>query len=241
MIRIFDIATGKEVAPAIRHTNMPKRDSVYNLLVSPDGKRLGAVAGGSIALWDLATGLRLPSIDFPLQGIRVAAFSPDGSRLAAGGDAARVVELDAASGQLIAELSGFGGRIQSISFSPDGRHILTAGSDPALRLWNATTGRLVRTFTGHGQEVLAAVFHPDGSRIASGGHDRNILIWDVATGEELVRVPGHTWYVFSLAFGPDGKTLVSGSGDSTVRIWDDFPVARRLQNLRGSPIADSTR
>ena len=207
---------------------MPKRDSVYSLVISPDGRRIGAVAIGGIRFWDMATRLESAPVRLPVQGVRVIAYSPDGTRLAAGGDGPRVLIVDANSGDLVAELTGFSGRIQSVAFSPDGRHVLTAGKDPTLRLWDATTGRLVRTFAGHGAEVLSAVFHPDGTRIASGGHDRSILIWDVATGDELVRLLGHSWYVFSLAFSSDGQTLVSGSGDSTVRLWDAFSVVRRL-------------
>ena len=173
-------------------------------------------------------------------GVRVVAFSPDGPRLAAGGDDTKVVIVDSISGDTVAELSGFPGRIQSLAFSPDGRHLLTAGMDPTLRLWDAATGRLVRTFVGHGLEVLSAIFHPDGTRIASGGHDRSIRIWDVATGDELVRLPGHSWYVFSLAFSPDGETLVSGSGDSRLRLWDDFSIARRLKARRAKG-SDETR
>ena len=169
---------------------MPQRDSVYSLVVSPDGRRLGAVTNDGVRFWDLATRARLAPLHLPLQGVRVVAFSPDGRRLAAGGDGPKVLIAGTAGGEPIAELTGFSGRIQSLAFSPDGRQLLTAGKDPTLRLWDATTGRMVRTFAGHSLEVLAAVFHPDGTRIASGGHDRSICLWDTATGEELVRLPG---------------------------------------------------
>jgi WD40 repeat protein/serine/threonine protein kinase len=246
-IRLWDTASGAESEPCLKHLSMYHRDSVYSLVISPDGKRLGALTGdgvsengdpeGKIAnsgvrFWDLATRAELAPLRLPLRTARVVAFSPDGRRLAAGGDDPKVVIVDASSGQLLAELSGFTGRIQSVVFSPDGRQLLTAGRDPTLRLWDTETGGLVRIFAGHSLEVLAAVFHPDGTRIASGGHDRSICLWETATGVELVRLPGHTSYVFSLAFSPAGETLVSGSGDSTVRLWDAFPVARRLQARR---------
>ncbi len=211
---------------------MGHRDSVYSLVVSPDGQRLGAATTGGVRFWDMATHAELATLRLPIRGVRVVAYSPDGARLAAGGDDQRVVVVDAASGELITEITGFAGRIQSVAFSPDGRRVLTAGKDQTLRLWDAATGELVRTFAGHDQEVLSAIFHPDGTRIASGGHDRSIRIWDTASGDELVRLAGHSWYVFSLAFSPDGETLVSGSGDSTVRLWDAFPVARRLRARR---------
>jgi WD40 repeat protein len=230
-IRIWETATGKLI-DTLKHVSMRQRDSVYSLVVSPDGLRLGAVTSGSVRFWNLATRSELTPLRLPLERARVVTFSPSGDRIAAGGDDPGIVILDAASEALVAELTGFAGRVQSLAFSPDGRHLLTAGKDTVLRLWDAKTGELLRTFTGHSQEVLAAVFHPDGSRIASGGHDRCILIWDTATGEELARLPGHTSYVFSLSFSPDGQTLVSGSGDSTLRLWDTFPLAQRVRALQ---------
>jgi WD40 repeat protein/serine/threonine protein kinase len=230
VIRIWDTATGAQQG-TVPHHGMGYRDSVYSLVVTHDGRRVGAVTTGGIRFWDLETRAVHATLRLPIERVRVVAMSPDGTRVAAGGDESRVVIVDAGSGVTVAQLTGFAGRIQSVAFSPDGRHVLTAGMDPVLRLWDAASGRLVRKFAGHSLEVLAAVFHPDGSRIASGGHDRSILIWDAATGERLVRLPGHSSYIFSLAFSPDGQTLVSGSGDATVRLWDTFPVARRLQAL----------
>jgi WD40 repeat protein len=239
MIRLWDVATGRP-SGTLAHHGMGQRDSVYSLVVSPDGQRLGAVTKGGVRFWNLATQEELTTMRLPIEGARVVAFSPDGARLVAGGDDPTVVVVDAVSGELRAELSGFTGRIQSVAFSPDGRQVLTAGEDRTLRLWDAATGRLLRTFAGHSLEVLTAVFHPDGTRIASGGHDRSIIIWDTATGEELVRLPGHSSYIFSLAFAPDGETLVSGSGDATVRLWDAFPQSRRRRARNAAGSADAS-
>jgi WD40 repeat protein/serine/threonine protein kinase len=237
-IRLWDTDTG-HVIDVLNHRGMKRRNSVYSLVVSPDGQRLGAVTDDGVRFWDVATRTELRRLNLPIRGVRVVAYSPDGRWLAAGGDNPSVVIVDAASGKRLVELTGLAGRIQSIVFSPDGRQLLTAGRDPTLRLWDAATGRLVRSFAGHSLEVLAAIFHPDGTRVASAGHDRSILIWDTNTGEELVRLPGHGWYVFSLAFSPNGETLVSGSGDTTLRLWDAFPIASRLRQRSARNAADT--
>ena len=231
-IRFWDTTTGAEIAPSVVHRSM----GAAGLGISP-GSHSGWQASrcaepGGVRFWNLETHQEMAFVRLSIEGIRVIALSPDGRRLAAGGDESKIVIAESTSGKLLTALTGFTGRIQSVAFSPDGRYVLAAGQDAILRLWDAANGQLVRTFAGHGLEVLSAIFHPDGTRIASGGHDRSIRIWDTFTGEEMVRLPGHTWYVFSLAFSPDGETLVSGSGDSTVRLWDAFPVARRLQSRR---------
>src|SRR5688572_17162814 len=60
---------------------------VFGSALSPDGKRLATAAGRSVILWDTATGE--PVRRFEVPGRRgtgmTLAFSPDGTRLAAGG------------------------------------------------------------------------------------------------------------------------------------------------------------
>ena len=66
---------------------------------------------------------------------RSAAFSPDGARVvtASSDNTARVWE--AASGRLVAELTGHGGEVNSAAFSPDGARVVTASIDGTARVW----------------------------------------------------------------------------------------------------------
>ncbi len=190
--------------------------------------------------WELATGRELEPLELKIAEVRVLAFRPDGSLLAAAGRDPDIVLVEPDTGHVrttlhhAPEQAGPLPRsvVQALTFSPDGRRLLSAGRDRVLRLWDIETGTLVRELRGHTEEVFAAVFHPDGQRIASGGRDRAIRIWDAERGEELVRLPGHTNYLFSLAFSPGGDTLVSGSGDFTVRLWETAPLTRRLEARR---------
>lgn len=76
-IRIFDVATGKELIRIQAHTA-----KVTALAFSPDGKMLAS--GGddkSVRVYDAATGKALLVLNGHTTGIAVVAFSPDGKAL----------------------------------------------------------------------------------------------------------------------------------------------------------------
>ncbi|RIK78574.1 MAG: hypothetical protein DCC67_11425 [Planctomycetota bacterium] len=80
------------------------------------------------------------------------AYSPDGSRLAAGyGDG--VIQIwDVATGRLHAELAGHERQVMDVAFAPDGRTLLSASSE-SVRLWAVEHG--------FGYGVLYGLFQPD--------------------------------------------------------------------------------
>ena len=150
-------------------------------------------------------------------GVLALAFSPDGSRLAAGSYDGRVRVWEASSGEELAHIK-HGGWVQAVAFSPDGAQVATGGSDDTVRLWDASSGEeLVRV--EHRSGVLAVAFSPDGGRLATGSYDGTARLWDRASGEELVRME-HGGGVLAVAFSPDGAQVATGGSDDTVRLWD---------------------
>jgi WD40 repeat protein/predicted Ser/Thr protein kinase len=228
------------------HVEIPELKQSCDVVVSPDSTRLACPLDPGecqkLAVFDAASGKQIAVCAGHREGIRSLTFSPDGTRLATGGEAedrmARV--WDAASGALLATCRGHKSRILSVAFRPDGARLLTTSSDETVRQWDAATGKEVEApYDRHAGDVVTGVYSADGQWIASAGVDRTVRVWRAKARQDVAVLHGHTGPVVGLAFAPGGHRLASLSsvtsywiGDGTMRIWDVHPRAT-LPVLRG--------
>jgi WD40 repeat protein len=161
------------------------------------------------------------------------AFSPDGKLLAVGGYK-DVQLMDAATGKVVATLSGHADVVRALAFTPDGAKLAAAGGLPArsgeIKVWDVQTHRLLETRSGHKDCIYSVAISPDGKLLASGSYDKLILLWEIASGRQLRTLKDHIDAVFSVAFSPDGKRLASGAQDRSVKVWD-VATGQRLFTL----------
>ncbi len=160
------------------------------------------------------------------------AFSPDGTKLAAGTDTGEVRVWQVSDGTPLLTFSEHTDWVWGLAFSPDGTMLASGSSDQTIRVWDITSEQCIHVLRGHTHRVRSVTFSSDGTQLASASEDHTIRIWDVGNGELLHILTGHTNPVREVAFTPDGETLVSGSDDHTVRIWD-ITTGKCLKILRG--------
>ncbi|MEW5686478.1 MAG: DUF4189 domain-containing protein [Pseudomonadota bacterium] len=162
----------------------PHTHALDDTVFSPNGRlaaTLGNKPGLEIRIWDLSSGRTAVTINAP-DAHRSAEFSPDGGRLAVGGDNGIAI-WDVASGR---QLVRFGsGVIDDVAFSPDGRKVVSGHMNKAVTVWDANTGQILAQMSGHQRRALSVAFSPDGQVVASGSEDGTARLWDAATGQPL--------------------------------------------------------
>ncbi|KIJ18025.1 hypothetical protein PAXINDRAFT_71621 [Paxillus involutus ATCC 200175] len=145
-------------------------------------------------------------------------FSPNGTKLACGGDEAiRVFDLD--SGDLIlGPIEGHTRDVFSVVWSLDGSRLFTASWDHTIRHWDSETGEAIgEPWTGHTSSVNRLSLSPDGSKLASSSTDETVRFWDVDSGEPIGEPLPHEMNVWALTFSPSGEFVACG--DHKVSIW----------------------
>ena len=235
-------AAGYITAPVVRVESGTHTGAIRALATDADNRYLvTAGADKTIRLWSQPQGQLLKTLRPPIgdknEGrMDAIAISPDGSRIAAGGDTCRSYEefyclyiFDAASGAIVKRVTGFPQGITALDWSADGALL-------AVGLWNTGGVRVIRTSdwaeTGadHNYGEWVTSLHFDGKgHLATASWDGEVRLYahdakgtnslklmaKKATSEfELPGQPSWAYRYFGkprgLRFSPDGSKLAVG-------------------------------
>ena len=222
----------------------------FNKSFSPDGKR--ALVRDSRPGWtkviDVKTGTTLVKLNTTYVD-PLAIFSPDGTRIATGGERNRIntggpyaglvdqrsptaeVKIwDAATGHQTVTFKAHQSWVGNLAFSPDGRYLASTGGDQLIRVSDAASGHELFSQTRRFPTTID--FSPDSTRLASAGEDGLVTIWQLDTGSVVTTLAGHSGGINWVQYSPDGKHLASAGSDGTVILWD-VSTGTKERTLRG--------
>ena len=234
--KVWDLASGEQLLAVTEH-GAP----LFGVALSPDGKLLATAGEDNIAnLWKLDFSSGEPNAEllhtlidhgdappvggmFP--GLTAVVFSPDGAKVATGGQDGIARIWDTKTGEQLqaikARPEGFG--ITRLAFSPDGSFLVTTSDvipgGSVAKVWDVQTGKEITISQGYtdGARIWALAISPDGERVATGSLEDKLYIWDAKTGEVKLEISTSG---LGADFSPDGKYLASTSIDGTLRVWD---------------------
>ncbi|KAI0743147.1 WD40 repeat-like protein [Daedaleopsis nitida] len=220
-----------------RYKRPAHRDTVSSLAFSRDNRFLASGSNDKeIIIWTVDTGDEHMRLE-PGVAIHAVAYTPDGSKLIAGGYDGSLRIWDAQTYALLHTIPKHMAVVTFIIFSPDGRRMATGGTESECCIWDvaalgAGQGEPAAVLEGHKGMVCAAAFSADGRRIVTASDDGSSCVWSAESGDALVILHEHTGPVWAVAFAPDSKRVASGSSDSTVKVCDSYS-GERVLSLEG--------
>jgi WD40 repeat protein len=219
-IKLWDAKTWQELPPL---TLKGHARTVMKVAFSPDGKSLLSLTAGATKpvsgpvegkVWDVQTGREVLTFgaDRPHLGVMSAAFSPDGTRVAAVVGQRKIPQVkvwDAQTGKEVFSLQGHSATVNCLAFSPDSQRLASGSEDLTLRIWNLQKGQQMRTL-------------------------EEVKVWDTHTRKETrslkARAEG-TGILRGVAFSPDGKRLASVSSGGPIP-----PIAKPPHLAKPPPV-----
>jgi eukaryotic-like serine/threonine-protein kinase len=185
-------------------------DNAEALAYSPDGKSIASGYGGTVKIWDAATGRELRQFGSHQSCVWCVAYAPDGKTLASreGGGPVKIWDLATGKERATIASNTFG----FLAFTADSKTLVLGGD--CVKVWNLTLGREEAVLRGKaGEKFDKVAVAPDGKTVAAGSNQGQVRTWtrDGMAWRDGILISELGWMT-PVAISPDGKVLAAGRG-----------------------------
>jgi len=228
-LRMFDVGAG-----AVRDVFRTQRESITQVIVSPDNTVLAAVtADGHLRLHSsggpqgfdqysqsrLATGIQQRGIGVHAAPVTAGAWQPQG-RLLATAAADSSLHLWGMPLRDAVELTAAGDEVVAVTVNAENDVVASVTSGGQVRLIDFADQSVLTEFTVKDAGTITRIALVSSSdTVLLGTQDGAILAYSSLRGEEITRLTAHQGEVTCLAVAADGRAFLSGDSVGQLRLW----------------------
>ena len=182
-----------------------------------------------LAVWDMATGARLATLDGHGGSIRDFTLAADGGHVVSASDDGTLIHWRIEQTPESETFSRHHGAVTACRLAGlNDEYVVSCGEDGVVLVWSIAEGAVSSAFRGHATGITACAAL--GMRVLTGGSDGSLKVWEPVSGQ-VAELEGHSGEVTACDIGGfDGWLAVTASHDETAAVWslDDFLLLNRF-------------
>ncbi|HEV3203937.1 MAG TPA: WD40 repeat domain-containing protein [Gemmataceae bacterium] len=212
--------------PQVAKTFGPLADAVTAVAFNRDCTQVGAAAGNTVRVWNLADGKELLTLAHRAPVLSIS-FSVDKTKVVTGSSDNLARVWDVATGR---ELQAFSqaGPVSSVVFHPNNSMIVSGSGDKTVGIHSLSAVRVITAANG---PIRGIAITPNASHVIT-TEDKEIKLWNIANGTREQRVfAGAQGPIHAVAISKNGVLLASGGADQTVRLYQ-FADGKLLTQIK---------
>ncbi|KAH7888251.1 WD40-repeat-containing domain protein [Phlebopus sp. FC_14] len=192
------------------------QDRIYDVHFSPDAKRLVSGSGdGTLRVWDVESGA-LAFEPVQCRGyVWAVRYSPNGGRIASGGDGVQIRDVHRDSVQLVRTIEQ---SVNSLAWTHDSEQLITGALGNVI-IWDAPSGEEIRSWEAHRRWIDLSL-SPTTTHLATCdgyGHQSSVVVFDIEAQEQVSKYD-HGNTVADVAYSPSGNYIATACEDK-VYLW----------------------
>ena len=187
---------------------------------------------GSIAAYNVSTGIRYASVDGTGDTPNVVSIADNHRTVVASfqNDGVRVIDL--AARQTLQRIPNPSGNVAfAVAVSCDAK-VFAVGYFNGEILYGPIGQRTRRIASAFHFAITSLRYSNDGNELAAGDFDGHIRLFDTSTGNQIRRMEGNRAKVSDVCFVKSSRTLITTGFDSQLHIWH-LPTGQSIGRLAG--------